>query len=411
MNLQNNSLERQLEIFCHGIEEIISKDELRDKLKSSIENDRPLKLKLGLDPSAPDIHLGHTVVLRKLKQLQELGHHVTIIIGDFTGKIGDPTGRSETRKQLTDEEILENAETYKNQIFKILYPEQTKVCFNSEWLSKLDFVDIIDLSSKLTVARMLEREDFSWRYKNNYSISLHEFFYPIMQGYDSVVLDSDVEFGATEQRFNLLMGRQLQKEKGKSPQVALMMPILVGLDGEKKMSKSLGNYIGIEEKPYDMYGKTMSLPDELIVEYYTLVTDLLPEEVEKIKNDLESGKNPRDIKMGLAREIVSLYHGDEAAKKAEGEFLRVFQKQEIPEDIPEIAISDFKDELDDEGCIKIVRLLKICELVSSNSDGKRMVKQGAVKVDGEKIQDINENIKVATGLIIQVGKRKFAKLS
>lgn len=409
--LQNYSLERQMEIFSHGTEEIISKEELQNKIQKSIDSNEPLRLKLGLDPSAPDIHLGHTVVLRKLKQIQEMGHNVTIIIGDFTGKIGDPTGRSETRKQMTTEEILENAETYKEQIFKILYSDKTDVRFNSEWLSNLKFEDIIELSSKVTVARMLEREDFNWRYKKNRPISLHEFFYPIMQGYDSVFLDSDVEFGATEQKFNLLMGRQLQKEKGNTPQIALMLPILVGTDGEKKMSKSLGNYIGIEEKPYDMYGKTMSIPDELIIDYFTLTTDLLPEEVDEIEKALNEGKNPRDIKMKLAREIVTLYHGKEEAEKAEQEFLKVFQQRQLPEDIPEYSLETIKKDMTDEHKIPIVKLLQNCELVSSNSEGRRMVKQGAVKLEGEKVTDKNAEVEISPGAIIQVGKRKFAKIT
>ncbi len=408
---QDYDLDRQMEIFLHGTEEIISKDELKQKLAYSIDQNVPLELKLGLDPSAPDIHLGHTVVLRKLKQLQELGHKVTIIIGDFTGKIGDPTGRSETRKQLSDEEILANAETYKEQIFKILHAEQTKLVFNSEWLSKLKFEDIIKLSAGVTVARMLEREDFNWRYKSNRSISLHEFFYPIMQGYDSVHLKSDIEFGATEQKFNLLMGRDLQREHGQSPQIALMMPILIGLDGDKKMSKSLGNYIGIEEKPYDMYGKTMSIPDTLILNYFTLVTDYLPEDVEQVKSELEQGGNPRDVKMKLAREIVMLYHGEKEAINAENEFKKVFQRKEKPDEIPEYLISALIDEKSDGNQINIVQLLTNCKLVHSNSEGRRMIQQGAVKIDGEKITDKNKVIQLNPGMVIQVGKRKFAKLN
>ena len=410
MNIQDHSLERQLEIFCHGTEEVISKDELKQKLEAAIKNNRPLRLKLGLDPSAPDIHLGHTVVLRKLKVLQELGHHVIIIIGDFTGRIGDPTGRSETRKPLTEQEILKNAETYKSQIFKILHPEKTEIRFNSEWLAKLNFADVIDLSAQVTVARMLEREDFNWRYKNNKSISLHEFFYPLMQGYDSVFLEADVEFGATEQKFNLLMGRQLQKEKGQPSQVALMLPILVGLDGEKKMSKSLGNYIGIEESPYDIYGKTMSIPDELIIKYFTLVTDYLPEDVENVKQKLNQGANPRDIKMKLAREIVTLYHDHNKAEEAEQQFLQVFQKRQLPDDIPEFSIEELL-ESQPQNNLNIVQLLRGCKLVESNSEARRMVKQGAVKIDGDKVSDIEEQITLEQGIVIQVGKRRFAKLT
>ncbi len=395
---------RHYELFVHGATEIISEEELKNKLKQ----DRPLKLKLGLDPSAPDIHLGHTVVLRKLKLLQDLGHKVIIIIGDFTGRIGDPTGRSETRKALTEEEVLKNAETYKQQIFKILDKEKTSLCFNSEWLAPLKFEDVIKLSSSCTVARILERDDFAKRYKNNYSISVHEFFYPIMQGYDSVVLEADVEFGATEQKFNLLMGRDLQKEYGQEQQVAFMMPILNGLDGRQKMSKSLGNYIGIYESPKDMYGKAMSIPDELIMHYFTLVTDLLPEEIEEIRKQLEDqNKNPRDLKMRLAREIVSLYHDEKEAIKAEEGFKQVFQQKNLPDEMPEIEISP---ENMDNGKINIVELLKTSGLVSSNSEGKRMLKQGAVKINQEKLSQDETEISLKDDMILQVGKRRFAKV-
>lgn len=396
--------ERHYELFVHGATEIISKDELKQKLKE----DRPLNLKLGLDPSAPDIHLGHTVVLRKLKLLQDIGHKVKIIIGDFTGKIGDPTGRSQTRKSLSDEEILKNAETYKDQIFKILHKEKTELFFNSNWLASLKFEDVIKLSSLCTVARMLERDDFAKRYQNNYSISIHEFFYPIMQGYDSVVLKADVEFGATEQKFNLLMGRDLQREYGQQEQIAYMMPILIGLDGNQKMSKSLGNYIGIYESPKDIYGKAMSIPDELLIHYFTLVTDLLPEEIKEIKAQLENNKvHPRDLKMRLARELVTLYHDEEQALKAEENFKRVFQERELPDDMPEVELDE--KELQN-GKIWIVDLLKSCKLISSNSEGKRMIKQGAVKLNREKVTGDKVDITPEDGMIIQVGKRKYARL-
>lgn len=321
-------VQKQLEIIKRGTAEIVPEEELVEKLKKSVANNKPLHIKLGLDPTAPDIHLGHTVVLQKLRQFQELGHKVTIILGDYTGRIGDPTGKSETRKQLTEEQVLANAKTYEQQIFKILDPQKTSVRFNSTWLAPLKFEDVIRLAATTTVARMLEREDFSKRFKENLPISIHEFFYPLMQGYDSVALEADIELGGTDQKFNLLMGRTLQKEFGQEPQIALMMPILEGLDGVNKMSKSLGNYIGIDEPPQEMYGKTMSLPDELMVRYFELVTPVPLEEVRSIAKGLAEGTlHPRDVKMRLAREIVSFYHGPEAAMQAEEQFKKVFQKK------------------------------------------------------------------------------------
>ncbi|MDK2985818.1 MAG: tyrosyl-tRNA synthetase [Clostridia bacterium] len=401
-------LDYQLEVIKRGIAEIVPEDELINKVKKSIETQKPLKVKLGLDPSAPDIHLGHTVVLQKMRQFQDLGHQVMIIIGDFTGRIGDPTGKSETRKQLTEEEVQKNARTYKEQIFKILDPEKTVMEFNSKWLAPLNFEEIIRLAANVTVARMLEREDFSNRYKKGQPISIHEFFYPLMQGYDSVALEADIELGGTDQKFNLLMGRTLQKEYGQEPQVAIMMPILEGLDGVQKMSKSLGNYIGITEPPSEIYGKTMSLADELMVRYFELVTPISLEELEKIKQGLREEKiHPRDLKMRLARELVAMCYDEETAQKAETEFKKVFQKRELPENMPEIKIKDL--ELANRK-IWLPKLLSSAELVKSTSEGKRMIKQGAVKINDERVTDVDTEIEPSPGMILRVGKRRFAKI-
>ena len=398
----------QLEIIKRGSSEMIGEDELIDKLKEAEKEDRPLKVKLGLDPTAPDIHLGHTVVLQKLKQFQELGHEVYLLIGDFTGKIGDPTGKSETRQQLTDEEVKKNAETYKEQMFKVLDADKTKVVFNSEWLADLDFSDAIELSSQYTVARMLEREDFANRYQNNQPISIHEFFYPILQAYDSVAMEADVELGGTDQKFNLLAGRKLQKEYGQQPQAIIMMPLLEGLDGVNKMSKSKDNYIGIDESPSEMYGKTMSLPDELIGRYFELVTDLSGAEVENIKSGLEDGSyHPMKAKKKLARTIVAEYYDEEAADKAAQEFQKVFKQGGTPDDIEEIEIKE--DELED-GEMWIVDLVDATGLVDSKSQIRRLIKQGAVRFNDEKYEKINIDIEVEDEMIVRVGKKRFAKI-
>jgi tyrosyl-tRNA synthetase len=401
-------LDKQLEIIKRGAVEIVPENELVDKLKRSIESGSPLTIKLGLDPTAPDIHLGHTVVLQKLRQFQELGHQVILILGDFTARIGDPTGKSETRKQLTEEQVLANARTYEKQIFKILDPGRTRVVFNSQWLSPLTFAQVIELSAKYTVARMLERDDFDKRFKECLPISIHEFFYPLMQGYDSVALKADVELGGTDQKFNLLMGRTLQKEYGQEPQVALMMPILEGLDGVNKMSKSLGNYIGIDESPREMYGKTMSLPDELMIRYFELVTAVPLEEIRVLKSGLESGEiHPRDVKMRLAREIVSQYHGHEAATAAEEEFKRIFQQKDLPDEIPDFNLSG---EMLENGVIWLPKLIVLSKMAGSTSEARRLIQQGGVKVDGERIEDPNCNISPVSNMIIQVGKRKFTRI-
>jgi len=395
--------DRQLRILKRGAAEIITEEELRAKLERSLRDNRPLKVKLGLDPTAPDIHLGHTVVLHKLRQFQELGHQVILIIGDFTGRIGDPTGKMETRRQLTEEEVLANAETYKEQVFKILDPRRTIIKFNSQWLSELKFAQVIELAAKMTVARMLEREDFSRRYQENRPISIHEFFYPLMQAYDSVVLEADVELGGTDQRFNLIVGRHLQREYGQEPQVAILMPLLPGLDGVQKMSKSLGNYVGINEPPGEVYGKIMSLPDELMLLYFELVTPIPPEELEEIRRGLSSGQlHPRDVKMKLARLITSMYHEEEAALAAEEEFRRIFQKGELPQEMPEIVLKP--------GTVWLPRLMVQAGLVSSTSEARRLIRQGGVKVQGEKVVDPDLHLELRDGMVLQAGKRRFARI-
>ncbi len=392
------SVEEQIKIIGKGADEIINLEDLKKKLQKAIDNNKPLTVKLGLDPSAPDIHLGHAVVLRKIKQLQDLGHRAVIIIGDFTGMIGDPTGKSKARKQLTKEQVMINAKTYEEQIFKILDLEKTEVKFNSEWLEKLNFRDIIELTSKYTVARMLEREDFKNRFENNHSIGIHEFFYPLMQAYDSIAINADIELGGTDQRFNVLMGRTMQKDFEKEPQVAIFMPLLEGTDGKEKMSKSLGNYIGINESASDIYGKSMSIPDELMIKYFELATDIHPDEVNKIKERLNQGENPRNIKMMLAKELVTLYHGKEEAENAEENFKKVFQKKAIPKDIQEVNVDTTQD---------LISIITEIGFAPSRSEVKRLIKQGAVKINGEKV---SETAKLQSQDVLQVGKLKFARI-
>ena len=397
------SAAEQFRLISHGVADLLPEDEFKKKLEKSVATNTPLIVKLGLDPTAPDIHLGHTVVLRKLKLFQDFGHRVIILIGDFTARIGDPTGKSVTRPPLTEEQVMTNAKTYQEQIFKVLDPEKTEVRFNSEWLSKLDFADVLKLASKYTVARMLERDDFHKRHTEGRPISIHEFMYPLMQGYDSVALKADVEFGGTDQTFNLLMGRHLQGEEGMPEQTIITMPILEGLDGVQKMSKSLGNYIGISEAPSEMYGKAMSIPDELMMRYFMLVTDMSIEEQEQLSKDLESGAaHPRDVKMKLAHTIVRLYHGEEAANFGQEEFVRVFQKHAMPTDIPEykVAITD--------EAVFVPQLLSDAGLTASNGEARRSIKAGAFKIDGEKCNE--EHIVLKDGMVLQVGKRKFIKI-
>ncbi|NLK51140.1 MAG: tyrosine--tRNA ligase [Syntrophomonadaceae bacterium] len=398
---------RQLEIIRRGAAEIIPEEELVQKLEKSLRARKPLKAKLGLDPTAPDIHLGHTVVLNKLRQIQDLGHQVVLIIGDFTGRIGDPSGRSDTRKQLSEAEVLANAETYKEQIFKVLDPNRTEIVFNSTWLGPMNFAQVVELGAKYTLARMLERDDFSKRFKQGLPISIHELFYPLMQGFDSVQLKADLELGGTDQKFNLLVGRVLQREYGQEPQIALTMPILEGLDGVQKMSKSLGNYVGINEDPREIYGKLMSLPDELMLRYFELVTRVPLEEIRQIAQGLEKEElHPRDVKMRLASEVVTMYHGIEAALAAKEEFCKVFQRGELPDEIPEIQLarSDIQDNK-----IWLCRLLLLLKLVPSTSEARRLVTQGGVQIDGQKIDDPNANILVTDGMVVRAGRRRFAR--
>ena len=397
------SAAEQFRLISYGVADLLPEDEFKKKLEKAVATNTPLIVKLGLDPTAPDIHLGHTVVLRKLKLFQDFGHKVIILIGDFTARIGDPTGKSVTRPPLTEEQVITNAKTYQEQIFKVLDPEKIEVRFNSEWLSKLDFADVLKLASKYTVARMLERDDFHKRYTEGRPISIHEFMYPLMQGYDSVALKADVEFGGTDQTFNLLMGRHLQGEEGMPEQTIITMPILEGLDGVQKMSKSLGNYIGISEAPSEMYGKAMSIPDELMMRYFMLVTDMSIEEQEQLSKDLESGAaHPRDVKMKLAHTIVRLYHGEEAANFGQEEFIRVFQKHAMPTDIPEYKVAVTEEP------VFVPQLLSDAGLTASNGEARRSIKAGAFKIDGEKCNE--EHIVLKDGMVLQVGKRKFIKI-
>ena len=397
------SAAEQFRLISYGVADLLPEDEFKKKLEKAVATNTPLIIKLGLDPTAPDIHLGHTVVLRKLKLFQDFGHKVIILIGDFTARIGDPTGKSVTRPPLTEEQVITNAKTYQEQIFKVLDPEKTEVRFNSEWLSKLDFADVLKLASKYTVARMLERDDFHKRYTEGRPISIHEFMYPLMQGYDSIALKADVEFGGTDQTFNLLMGRHLQGEEGMPEQTIITMPILEGLDGVQKMSKSLGNYIGISEAPSEMYGKAMSIPDELMMRYFMLVTDMSIEEQEQLSKDLESGAaHPRDVKMKLAHTIVRLYHGEEAANFGQDEFIRVFQKHAMPTDIPEYKVAITEEP------VFVPQLLSDAGLTASNGEARRSIKAGAFKIDGEKCNE--EHIVLKDGMVLQVGKRKFIKI-
>ena len=391
------TIDEQLAIIQRGTDEILPLDELKTKLKKN----KPLRIKLGMDPTAPDLHLGHTVVINKMKQLQDLGHEIIFLIGDFTGMIGDPTGKNVTRKPLTKEDVLENAKTYQDQIFKILVKEKTTIAFNSAWMSKMSSTEMISLASKHTVARMLERDDFSKRYKGGQAISIHEFLYPLVQGYDSVALRADMELGGSDQKFNLLVGRELQKQANMEPQVILTMPILEGLDGVQKMSKSLDNYIGIDEDPDSMFGKIMSISDELMWRYLELLSFESLETIESWKKEVENGENPRNIKFRLAEEIITRFHSNKEAKKAQQNFIDRFAKNQIPEEMDEYTFSKG---------LKIANLLKDSDLVNSTSEAFRMIKQGAVKMDGEKINDKDFTPNVGTS-VYQVGKRKFARVT
>ncbi|MBA7579541.1 tyrosine--tRNA ligase [Candidatus Atribacteria bacterium 1244-E10-H5-B2] len=401
-------IKEELRIIKRGTEEIISEEELIKKIKKSRKEKRPLRVKQGFDPNAPDIHLGHTVGLRKMRQFQDLGHDIYFLIGDFTGMIGDPSGKTATRKQLTEEEVNKNAETYKKQVFKILKPEKTKVVFNSHWLGKLSFSEVLKICSKYTVARMLERDDFSTRYKEGKAIGIHEFMYPLMQGYDSVAIQADIELGGTDQKFNLLVGRDIQREYNQEPQVIITLPLLEGTDGVEKMSKSLNNYIGINEPPKEMYGKSMSVPDNLMIRYLELVTDVSLDEINKIKTGLENNNlHPRNVKKRLAREIVKLYHEQSAAIIAEEEFEKVFKNKLYPE---EIKILEIKKDVLKDGKRGIVNLVKDSGILGSTGEAIRMVRQGGVRVNGEKISDPHIDLIVKDGMIIKIGRLNFIKL-
>lgn len=394
-------VEEQLKLIRRGTEEIIVEEELIKKLEESYKNNTPLRVKAGFDPTAPDLHLGHTVLMQKLKHFQDLGHHVIFLIGDFTGMIGDPTGKSETRKALTREQVLANAETYKTQVFKILDPGKTEIAFNSTWMAPMSANDMIKIASSYTVARMLERDDFSKRYSAGKPISIHEFIYPLVQGYDSVALKADVELGGTDQKFNLLVGRDLQRQNGLAPQVAITMPILEGLDGVQKMSKSLNNYIGITEVPFDMFGKIMSISDDLMFRYYLLLSNLSELEINKMKTDINNGTiHPMEAKKQLASEIVDRYHGVGVGLDARKEFENVFSKKDIPEDMVEYKCSTN---------ITLLTIMKDLNFSSSNGDAKRLLNQGAVSIDGDKIKSIDYSFELGE-CILKVGKRKFAKI-
>lgn len=399
------SVNEQVRIITKGVKNLVGMEELRGKLERSINKSEPLIVKLGLDPSAPDIHLGHSVVLRKIKQLQDLGHEAVIVIGDFTGRIGDPTGKSKGRAALTNEEVLQNAETYAKQIFKILDRNKTKVCFNSEWLSRLSFEETLSLAATTTVARMLERDDFSNRYRNNIPIGIHEFFYPLMQAYDSIHLKADIEIGGTDQTFNILMGRNLQKSMGMEQQAALFMPILEGLDGIEKMSKSLGNYIGINEPAHVIFKKVMEIPDDLIIKYYELVTDVHPDDIDKINEEMKQGKNPRDVKYELAKLITGLYHTKEEADRAVEYYETAFSKKAIPDNIPELIIELEEDKLGD-----IISQLVKENYIGSGSEFRRLVTQGGVKINNETIGMEDYDRVLYCEDVIKIGKKKFIKI-
>ena len=396
-----STLEENLKLIKRGCEEILLEQQLIDKLKEN----RPLRIKAGFDPTAPDLHLGHTVLINKLRQFQDLGHQIIFLIGDFTGMIGDPTGKSATRPPLTREDVEKNAKSYQEQVFKILDPEKTQIQFNSSWMSEMSAADIIRLASRHTVARMLERDDFNKRYTNNQSIAIHEFLYPLVQGYDSVELKADVELGGTDQKFNLLVGRQLQEAYGQTPQVIITMPILEGLDGVQKMSKSLNNYIGINDAPNDMFGKIMSVSDDLMWRYFELLSFRSLEDIDGFRQAVADGENPRNIKFKLAEEIITRFHDSTAAAKAQADFIQRFQKNAIPDEMPEFQLES------EDGTLAIGYALKASQLCSSTSEALRMIAQGAVKIDGEKVLDKSKLINSGETVVLQVGKRKYARVT
>ncbi len=396
-------VDEQLKVITRGTVDLIPMEELVIKLEKSFQTGKPLRIKQGFDPTAPDIHMGHTVGLRKLRQFQELGHQVVVIIGDYTGMVGDPSEKNSTRPRLTHEDVLENAKTYEQQFFKILDQDQTEIRYNGDWFSRMSFAEIMDLASKFTVARMLERDDFSKRYSSQLPISIHEFFYPLMQGYDSVMIRADIEIGATEQKFNLVIGRQIQKEYGQEPQIVLTLPVLEGIDGIQRMSKSVGNYIGIDEQPNDMFGKSMSIPDHLIYPYFELLTDVSLEELNIIRSQLENTKtNPMLLKRRLARTLVRMYHNENTAKLAEEHFDIVHKKKEIPGDIPEFKMH--------KSSMRLIDLMLEAGIVSGKGEARRLIRQGGVKLDGQTISNELFEIQTLDGSILKVGKRKFLKI-
>ena len=395
-----SDVEKTIELLKRGTEEVLVESELRDRLKEG----KPLRVKCGFDPTAPDIHVGHTVLINKLKEFQDLGHQAILLIGDFTAMIGDPTGKSATRPPLSFEQARENAKTYEEQVFKILDRDKTEVVHNSDWMNKKSATDMIHLAAKYNVARMLERDDFNKRYKGGQSIAVHEFLYPLIQGWDSVELNADVELGGTDQKFNLLVGRELQKEQGQTPQIVITTPLLEGLDGVKKMSKSLGNYIGVDESPDEIFGKIMSISDDLMWRYFELLSFRPIAEIEQFKSDIANGMNPRDIKFYLGQEIVARFHDQAAATKAQENFVARFQKGAMPDEMPELELSS------QDGVLPIANLLKQANLTTSTTQAMGMIKQGAVKIDGEKISDSKLGIASGTTAIYQVGKRKFARV-
>lgn len=402
------SIEKSIAILKRGTEEIINEEELKKKLQQSAQNNKPLKVKLGLDPTAPDIHIGHTVQLRKLRDFQDLGHEVILIIGDFTGRVGDPSGKSETRKQLTEQEVMANAKTYEAQFTKVLDPQKTKLVFNSKWFMSWRAEDFLKLTSSCTVARMLERDDFESRYRAGKPISILEFMYPLLQGYDSVAIEADVELGGTDQKFNLLLGRQMQKEYNQEPQILVISPLLEGTDGVNKMSKSLNNYIGINEHPNQIFGKTMSIADNLIIRYMRLATDLAPDDIDSWEQGLSQGTfHPMEAKKVLARRLVSMYYDQERALAAEQEFTKVFSNKDLPQEIAEESIAPEWLENDE---IKLLVLLQKFNLIDSKSEGRRLIEQGGVYLDGERIKDKDYTFQPLSGMIIKVGKRRFKKI-
>ncbi|MCM2265941.1 MAG: tyrosine--tRNA ligase [Desulfuromonadales bacterium] len=396
----------QMDIIRRGAVEILVEAELEEKLAQAAAKGKPLRIKAGFDPTAPDLHLGHTVLIQKLKQFQELGHEVNFLIGDFTGMIGDPTGKNETRKQLTREEVLANAETYKEQVFKILDPARTKVVFNSSWMGPMSAAELIALASRYTVARMLERDDFHKRFTGQQPIAVHEFLYPLVQGWDSVALEADVELGGTDQKFNLLVGRELQKQVGQRPQSVLTMPLLEGLDGVNKMSKSLGNYVGISESPKEIYGKLMSISDPLMVRYYELLSDVDLATLARVQRGVggePDGMHPMEAKRALAREIVTRFHGAAAAVKAEEDFLQQFRQKELPDDIPDYRCTSDK-------AVWICSLLTASGTVSSNGEARRLIQQGGVKLNGEKVTNAELELEPTGEAILQAGKRRYVRV-